>query len=54
VKADLGCVDDLAEPPDPILSAFHCDRQENLALLLAEIKDAFTKEVALFRQAAPK
>jgi HD-like signal output (HDOD) protein len=49
VKADLGCVDDLAEPPDSVLAAFHCDREESLALLLADVKDAFTKEMALFR-----
>jgi HD-like signal output (HDOD) protein len=54
VKADLGCVDDLAEPPDSVLPTFHCDGEERLAALLSEIKDAFTEEVALFRHASPK
>jgi HD-like signal output (HDOD) protein len=53
-KAALGCADDPTDPPDAVLSTFHCDTDDKLALLIADVKDAFTKEVALFRHAAPK
>jgi HD-like signal output (HDOD) protein len=54
VKADLGCVDDLVEPPDSVLPAFRCNGEEDVTALIGEIKEAFSEEVALFRHASAR
>jgi HD-like signal output (HDOD) protein len=54
VKGDLGCVDDVVEPPDSVLPAFRCNGQEDLAALINEIKEAFSEELALFRHASAR
>jgi putative nucleotidyltransferase with HDIG domain len=52
VKAGLGCVEALNQPPAGAFAPFDGEGEEPLAALTGELKEAFREEVALFRRGA--